>query len=72
MSICVVSQTVGLNPEQFLVVSDAVPCNGTLLLDSTDLIGSLDASNVGLLIGACAALYALTFVFNLGRKQLGF
>lgn len=67
MALCVVQQ-----PDQSLVVSTTRPCEGYYMVETQDLQGTLSATEVGILFSAGASLYALTFVFKLARRLLGF
>lgn len=68
MSICVTVDETSKN----LVSSSAIPCDGYYLLSETDLQATLDMNDVFLLFGAAASLYAISFVFRLALKQLGY
>lgn len=67
MTLCVVQQ-----PDNSLLVSSTQPCDGFYLVDARDLQGQFSATEVGILFSAAASLYALTFVFKLIRRQIGF
>ena len=67
MTLCVVQQ-----PDNSLLVSSTQPCDGFYLVDARDLQGQLSASEVLLLFGAAASLYAVVFVFKIARRQFGF
>lgn len=75
MTLCVESRPVklGLNStEPVLVVTQAQTCSTYYLVEAKDLEGQLSATEVLLLFGAAASLYALVFVFKIARRQLGF
>lgn len=72
MALCVVQKTIGLASDVHLIVVNQTPCLGTLLLSETDLQSHLSYSEVSLLFASAVGLYATVFVFQLGRKSLGF
>lgn len=70
MSICVVTKVVG--SVDVLALSTVSPCDGMVFVESADLIGQLGPTEVGVLFSACVALYALSFVFKMALRQMGF
>lgn len=76
MTLCVVSKVLTSGgraiSEATLVVSETTPCDGYYLVEAKDLQGQLSASEVLLLFGAAASLYAVVFVFKIARRQFGF
>lgn len=66
MSLCVIT-----NSTNQLVISSTVPCQGTLLLESADVVSAFGAKEALSLVGACASLYALVYIFKLARRSMG-
>lgn len=67
MSICVVVDSLGN-----LVSSNAIPCDGVLLIAETDMTNQITPELVGLIFAACASVYGIVFVIKLTLQQLGF
>ncbi|HDS1213348.1 hypothetical protein [Shewanella algae] len=65
MSICV--KTI----DKTLVVSEAVPCDGVLLVEQADVKSGFGFADYSLLAGAIIACYCLAFIFRQSRKQMG-
>ncbi|MFG0450895.1 MULTISPECIES: hypothetical protein [Shewanella] len=65
MSICV--KTIN----ETLVVSEAVPCDGTLLIEQADIHSGFGIAEYSLLVSSIIACYCLAFIFRQSRKQMG-
>lgn len=66
------AQCVVLDSRSNLQLSTTQPCEGFYLVETSDIETHLSGTEVSLIFGAAASLYALVFVFKLALKQMGF